>query len=129
MYIKHCTCCKPVKYYITRQSYYHHKHRERINSERKMKRSSIHISNPSNTTTNTVSIDHPVTPVDKSVSISVNQLIKSTTLLVEVNVEPAVIYKKLKGIVSSNKGKSQAIKEFFQEKKESLKESKLLFIV
>jgi hypothetical protein len=119
---RNCTCCNPPRFFINRKTYHSHINRDKINTERKMKRSSNNISNPSNTN-NTVSVD-PGTPVDRSVSLSVNQLIKSTTLLVEVNVDSDIIYKKLKGIVSSNRGKSQAIKEHFKEKKDNLKNSK-----
>lgn len=86
-----------------------------------MKRS---INNISNTSTITANATGTVSPFDRSVSIAVNQLIKSTNLLVEVDVKPDIIYKKLKGIVSSNKGKLGAIKECFHEKLEDLKESK-----
>ena len=84
-----------------------------------MKRIINNISKSSSSTTTEV-----VSPFDRSVSLAVNQLIKSTTLLVELNVEPDIIYKKLKSIVSSNKGKSAAIKEHFQEKNEALNERK-----
>lgn len=92
-----------------------------------MKRSFNNISNPTTTSIAPPSVairTDPVSPYDKSVSLSVNQLIKSTTLLVEVNVDSDIIYKKLKGIVSSNKGKSQQIKEHFKELKENVKNSK-----
>jgi hypothetical protein len=83
-----------------------------------MKRSSNNIST---TSTSAVSVD-PVSPFDRSVSLAVNQLIKTATILVDVKVAPDLIYTQLKSIVKSNKGKAQAITETFKEKRKDLKE-------
>jgi hypothetical protein len=116
-YVRRCDCCVPFCYFTSKQAYYYHINRDKINTKRNMKRSSNNIST---TSTSAVSVD-PVSPFDRSVSLAVNQLIKTATILVDVKVAPDLIYTQLKSIVKSNKGKAQAIAETFKEKRQDLK--------
>ena len=126
-YVRRCDCCIPPHHYTSRQAYYYHINRNRLTTERNirnnMKRSINNISNPTTSiATTSVGIPaDPISPYDKSVSLTVSQLIKTTSILVDVKVTPDLIYTQLKNIVNSNKGKAQAIAENFKEKRQDLK--------
>lgn len=113
-----CDCCIPSREYKSRQALYRHVNRDRINFNNFSKKRSIN--NLDTSVINTTQSIHTTSTLD-NISSSVNGLIQSTNLLVELDVKPEVIFKKLKTLVTSNRDANvKEIRDRFREMKKDL---------